>query len=81
LHIFYRFCQNSVKQYTGPKDPMPHPEHNADVPLAFVALCLRKQSDIRHTSYDRIHAAANNGLHTVVGVTFTSFPNYASVVD
>jgi hypothetical protein len=27
------------------------------------------------------NVAANNGLHTVVGVTFTSFPNYAIVVN
>jgi hypothetical protein len=48
LRIFCMFCQSSVKRYTGPRDPMPRPEHNADGPLTFGAPCLRMASHKSH---------------------------------
>jgi len=70
-----------VKLYTGPEGPMPHPEHNVDVPLTFAALYLRRTSGINHIRHYRNHGATNNRFLTEVGVTFNSIPDYASVVN
>jgi hypothetical protein len=79
LHIFYRFCQSSKKQYIDPEDPMPPPEHNVNGPPTSVAPHLRIEVHINHIiQKPRWY---NSGSPVVVGITFVSIPYYATVVN